>query len=1181
MNNYDVFISHSSKDKKLADQLCIKLESEGIKVWIAPRDLTPGEEYTSEISKGVKSSKIVLLIFSQHSFLSSAVRSEIEIGKSNKKIIINYPIEEIELDDSWTYLLSLIHWLEVRNEESDDKLISLIKKHIQNTEFSAESLVKNADMLVKEYDKASQQNHDLFLKSNKDKFQPLFYVERTKFQQFFLDNKDQRILFLLGEAGMGKTNELCYLVNNSHKFEDSWFIAYNSQELVKKVDSILIQQFKGFYYSDQQIVLEKLLDKIHEFAKKSNKKIYFLFDAINEASSYPTSNSALKNTPHIQLFRDLRESILKEKYENFRVIISYRTTLFEYLKDVISRELGTSLLDIPKFSLEKFTNEELVKAYENSHGFFNLHTSIEKFKSNSFSKIRTSISSPLLFRLIVESYKDDFLPEHLEQYNFANIVKKRLYSDLYKCSFAAYEALFRLTYYMRKNHFDQVEMAKIFDPSCEELKEIRNDLLVDNEISDAYNILFNDNYLKLDQTGVIRFTYEKIQEAVFEISFLNEYEDKFKGKVIPCDVYVDIVLSQELDYDIITYSYLCNAIVNNYVNSKSKSRLKTIEDLSRITEPRIQPLILIVISKLEHLSYKSIRNDIVMNMLKTNEVPLLDTSLKLINVFCTKYESKEDYKKDIDQDNSPIEYFKYIFNNNSDDSILNKAGVQFYNTLLQNKHLSAMMLEELFTGLLKGNKININYLMQLGLLSFLVSIDVLVSKDQASEEKKKFVFDYILNYWKQILNKIFSTNSRFYHPNFPIASSVISYIPFWLRNLILRNAIKIASTKYFNVQSDYVNNLTEYNHFFKNIPLNSDKHWSKTDFANISELFDAKIQLTDDKIRLITEAFKSGDAFSFMMIERMLINRGLNYWEDVKKACSTALNLKDEDTPYTDYIKMSQCYVLFHIIDKSPSDQWRSDAEQEAYEMLENTVYEWSKRTYGRFNSPYISNVKTQYGVYKQFVLNWYIVASCKKNKYDAFSVDHVPMITRLIDETILSRNNEIRDLDLIFYIVENISVAATNLGKINSALAVFDYLLCKLNNEELVNKLNSKKKIQEYEDCHIEEYMISVLNTMKSFFTKEVAAYEANHLCVHVENGNMLASLIYTKSKVISNTQETLGSLLTSRFGNFFVWGLSDDDFRAFIVRELQKSIRAKSNKQWAFWEIKQAFDTLLDHKL
>ena len=45
----DVFISYSSKNKEIADEIVKEFESNNIKYWYAPRDIMPGEEWVSAI----------------------------------------------------------------------------------------------------------------------------------------------------------------------------------------------------------------------------------------------------------------------------------------------------------------------------------------------------------------------------------------------------------------------------------------------------------------------------------------------------------------------------------------------------------------------------------------------------------------------------------------------------------------------------------------------------------------------------------------------------------------------------------------------------------------------------------------------------------------------------------------------------------------------------------------------------------------------------------------------------------------------------------------------------------------------------------------------------------------------------------------------------------------------------
>ena len=56
----DVFISHSVKDKTIADAVCATLESEGIRCWIAPRDVMPGVDYGKSIVGAIKQVRILV-----------------------------------------------------------------------------------------------------------------------------------------------------------------------------------------------------------------------------------------------------------------------------------------------------------------------------------------------------------------------------------------------------------------------------------------------------------------------------------------------------------------------------------------------------------------------------------------------------------------------------------------------------------------------------------------------------------------------------------------------------------------------------------------------------------------------------------------------------------------------------------------------------------------------------------------------------------------------------------------------------------------------------------------------------------------------------------------------------------------------------------------------------------------
>ncbi|MCL1824239.1 MAG: trypsin-like peptidase domain-containing protein [Oscillospiraceae bacterium] len=127
---HDVFISHSSKDKNAADAICHALENNGIKCWIAPRDVSPGAEYAGELTGGIKNCKIFLLVFSRESNTSRPVSKEIETAFRYEKTVLPYRIEDVEMRESLEYYLANLHWLDAF---PDDKGFEPLIKAVKNT----------------------------------------------------------------------------------------------------------------------------------------------------------------------------------------------------------------------------------------------------------------------------------------------------------------------------------------------------------------------------------------------------------------------------------------------------------------------------------------------------------------------------------------------------------------------------------------------------------------------------------------------------------------------------------------------------------------------------------------------------------------------------------------------------------------------------------------------------------------------------------------------------------------------------------------------------------------------------------------------------------------------------------------------------------------------------------------
>ena len=90
---HDIFISYSTKDKQTADAICHVLEQNNLKCWIAPRNIASGKNYAQEIMNGLKTAKIVVLVFSKDSQESPFIILSIKPAQasSNKSITYSNP----------------------------------------------------------------------------------------------------------------------------------------------------------------------------------------------------------------------------------------------------------------------------------------------------------------------------------------------------------------------------------------------------------------------------------------------------------------------------------------------------------------------------------------------------------------------------------------------------------------------------------------------------------------------------------------------------------------------------------------------------------------------------------------------------------------------------------------------------------------------------------------------------------------------------------------------------------------------------------------------------------------------------------------------------------------------------------------------------------------------------------
>jgi hypothetical protein len=64
--SHDIFICYSARDKTVANAMCAVLEAEGIRCWIAPRDIVPGADWGESIIDAINEARAMVLVFSSN-----------------------------------------------------------------------------------------------------------------------------------------------------------------------------------------------------------------------------------------------------------------------------------------------------------------------------------------------------------------------------------------------------------------------------------------------------------------------------------------------------------------------------------------------------------------------------------------------------------------------------------------------------------------------------------------------------------------------------------------------------------------------------------------------------------------------------------------------------------------------------------------------------------------------------------------------------------------------------------------------------------------------------------------------------------------------------------------------------------------------------------------------------------
>jgi hypothetical protein len=134
---HDVFISHSAKNKIIADAVCATLEANGIRCWIAPRDVIPSLEWGASIVEGIENSRIMVLVFTADANASPQISREVERAVNRGVPILPLRVEDVVPGKGLEYFIGNLHWM--------DALTPPLETHLKNLADTVKMLLARPD----------------------------------------------------------------------------------------------------------------------------------------------------------------------------------------------------------------------------------------------------------------------------------------------------------------------------------------------------------------------------------------------------------------------------------------------------------------------------------------------------------------------------------------------------------------------------------------------------------------------------------------------------------------------------------------------------------------------------------------------------------------------------------------------------------------------------------------------------------------------------------------------------------------------------------------------------------------------------------------------------------------------------------------------------------------------------
>lgn len=1027
---------------------------------------------------------------------------------------------------------------------------------------------------------------------NERRYNRELFVDRSSLSEEFKNflNSTDLIYPLPGDAGQGKTNQLCYWTETLLQ-QRKGVIIFNGADFST---TTIENKIRTIFKVSARKPLDKVLNSLDKCALEKGEKITVFFDAINECLTYYGSENT--ETGPAELYKSIINLFNPNKYHSFKIVFTCRSFTWKNIIMPLSVSTHKGFYYIPRSSeqasVRGFSEEELQHAY---NIYSDLYQTCTPY--NSLSKgAKIRMRDPLVLKIACTNYLGCELPSATMEYGSLNLFSKMLKDIAF--SYAGkrqVEILTEMTKYILDKYLSGIPIDSI---SFTELKladrgsllKLSKMILKDSGTTVAYEELLNKperpvlKFTNNDKSGgKIQFIYERFLEYLMACLYYERLSETRSNivdtianaiiKGIQNEVFMGMMRNVVvMDYiqtgstatimrlatdfkDDYNVTSVVNDAVSTLVNENYEKELfSLIEDMIKFkancSESQIEEFN--ALGKTIQDNKATDKTITRYRELSTTLSPVLRlkqlASATLLNgIFLTDFYNENVYIRD------PFDLLWKMFEDPITEVRNDVCMYSYYishkshtlNWSLLQQNISQGIVSRMYAQITASSRLKmitiksvrtriINYLEIATRINVLLIIDALLSGDPI----RRSSVPEMLNNTVEVI--------RYVTGNFRLVRLLM---PFF--SIVLRRQLTF--------QASYVNNVIEYQSFWDETIIarfSKRNEWGRNDLRNLmqsifsySRYYSKGKEIPDFNIFMpkVLSAYKIGDSFSYFAIERLLIINGICKAELIYPLIHAIDSQEYKQTQWYDYSQMSVIYVLYQLglkMDEYPN--YLADA-------LGRWCIDWTRRCRGYFKSrnSYKAN---QMQLYKRNVMTWYAMVDTVQHKQGRVA----PLFYDLIDEAVGNRDKE-----LLVHLIENISELVTDSGYIDTALELLKYTLIKVDSPQMIKEFEERACLR-YPATSIDllSFVGKLLATAKNYAPKEVDNFLRKEI-----TGLKFPGIEKFKDDILNYTPggETLSDLFTHKFGNFLIWSLINEEaVDEFAYEAMCSSVDANNCVEW-----------------